>query len=193
MGLAAAVQQHTTHTAFGDGAEMQASGHAYTVPEYSPTSALCKHLPAVLWTKFSSHKVSVQLHSKWHQCRCVPLAPDVHRVTQILIGKGGGRRKEVASTFIYAPPRRGQGVRLAVMFEGKGGQMTKKCSTAKLQFSSLAFINMKPDDCTSGKKCKRKKSLKKQKHKHYTFQRKQNLLAYGAFCWDSTWIHAPKH
>lgn len=67
----------------------------------------------------------------------MPLTPDMHRVTQNLIGKGGGRRKKAASTFIYAPLRRGRGVRLAVMFEGKGGQMTKKCSTAKLQFSSL--------------------------------------------------------
>lgn len=56
----------------------------------------------------------------------MPLTPDMHRVTQNLIGKGGGRRKKAASPFIYAPLRRGQGVRLAVMFEGKGGQMTKK-------------------------------------------------------------------
>lgn len=35
--------------------------------------------------------------------------------------------------------------------------MIKTCSTAKVQFSSLASINMKPDNCTSGKKCKGKK------------------------------------
>lgn len=43
-----------------------------------------------------------------------------------------------------------------------GGQITKTGSTAKLQFSSLASINMKPDNSTSGKKkCKggKKKSI----------------------------------
>lgn len=103
--------QHTTQTAFGDGAETQASDHAHTVPKYSPTSALCKRLPAVLWRKLSSHKVSVQLHSKWHQCQCMPLTSDMHRVTQNLAGKGGGRRKEAASTYIFAPPRRRWGGR----------------------------------------------------------------------------------
>lgn len=89
--------------------ETQASDHAHTVPKYSPTSALCKHLPAVLWRKFSSHKVSVQLHFKLHQCQCTPLTSDVHRVTQNLAGKGSGRGKEAASTCTSAPPRRSGG------------------------------------------------------------------------------------
>lgn len=38
--------------------------------------------------------------------------------------------------------------------------MTKTCCTAKLQFSSLASINMKPDNCTSGKKMQRGKKKK---------------------------------
>lgn len=163
-----------------------------TAPKYSPTSALCKHLPAVLWRKFSSHEVSVQLHSKWHQCRCMPLTPDMHRVTQNLIGKGSGRRKKEHQRLYMHH------------WEGGGGSDWQSCLRARedrwqrnalLQScSSLASTNMKPDNCTSGKKMQKEKKLKKKKkRKRYTFQRKQNLLAYGAFCWDSTWIHAPKH
>lgn len=78
-----------------------------------------------------------------------------------------------------------EGDGLAVMFEGEGQLLINKSSVAKLKFSSLASINMKPDNCSSEKnnmQKKKKKKGKKKAHEHYTFQRKQNLLAYGAFC-----------
>lgn len=69
---------------------------------------------------------------------------------------------------------------------GWGNTDSKQKLWSKAESSYLASIITKPDNCSSGKKKKKKRS------EHYTFQRKQNLLAYGAFCWDSTWMHAPK-
>lgn len=69
--------------------------------------------------------------------------------------------------------RRWDGHGLAFMFEGEGIPTAHKSCVAKLESSYLASINTKLDNCSSGKK---------KKSEHYTFQRKQNLLAYGAFC-----------
>jgi len=75
--------------------------------------------------------------------------------------------------------RRRDGDGLTFILEGDGILMAKKSAVAKTEWSSLIYldlssINMKADNCSSGKK--------KHSSKHCTFQRKQNLLAYGAFC-----------
>lgn len=90
----------------------------------------------------------------------MPLTSDVHRVTQNSAGNEvEGERRQHPHVHMHSEKEVG-GDGLAVMFEGKGGPMTKTCSTAKVQFSSLASINMKPDNCTSGKKnAKGKKSI----------------------------------
>ena len=49
------------------------------------------------------------------------------------------------------------------MSEGEERLMTNKSSAAKLQFSSLASINMKPDNCSSGKKKNNMQKGKKKK------------------------------